>query len=92
MLRVLFDLINGATAEEIEIIVPPPERSDISCAFVIDYGTPGRLRLIARHKAREAERRGKTQELHALWMRRLAARATKAMRAGRALTTTKRTA
>ncbi len=78
-------LIDGASPAEIEVILPEIPRSDISCAFAVDFGTPGHKRRILRKQARDALRKGKAQQLHEAWMARLSAAATKAMRAGRPL-------
>lgn len=81
----LLDLIDGAGADEIEIILPSIPRGDISCAFAVDYGTPGHKRRILRKQARDAFKKGRAQQLHEAWMKRLSAAGTKAMRAGRPL-------
>lgn len=82
-LAVLMGLIDGASEVGLEVLLPPPERRDISCAFAVDYGTPSHKRRVLREKARQAWRKGRTQQLHEDWMKRLSAAGTKAMRAGR---------
>jgi hypothetical protein len=84
-IAILMGLIDGASPAEIEVILPEVPRSDISCAFAVDFGTPSHKRRILRNQAREALRKGKTQQLHEAWMKRLSAAGTKAMRAGRPL-------
>lgn len=83
MLHLLLDLINGSSADDLDVLLPPPERSDISCAFAVDYGTPSHKRRVLRERARQAWRKGRAQQLHEDWMKRLSAAGTKAMRAGR---------
>ncbi len=91
ILRLLFDLIDGASADEIDVILPPEERrGDITCAYAIDYGTPGHWRAVLRRRASAAAHAGRGKALHDKWMQRLAARATAAIRAGRPLALTDR--
>lgn len=78
-------LIDGASPADLEIILPAVPSADISCAFAVDYGTPGHKRRILRKQARDAVRKGKAQQLHEAWMARLSKAGTKAMRAGRPL-------
>jgi hypothetical protein len=82
---ILLGLIDGASPEQIAAILPEIPRGDISCAFAIDFGTPGHKRRILRKQARDALKKGKAQQLHEAWMKRLADEGTKAMRAGRSM-------
>ncbi len=90
-LAVLLGIIDGASEADIEVILPPAERrGDLTCAYAIDYGTPGHWRAVLRRRASAAAHAGRGKALHDKWMQRLAARATAAIRAGRPLALTDR--
>ena len=81
-IAILLGLIDGASPADLEVLLPPVERRDISCAFAIDYGTPGHLRRVLRDRARRAAMVGQADKLRAAWMSKLERAATKSMRAG----------
>ena len=81
-IAILLGLIDGASPADLEVLLPPAERRDISCAFAIDYGTPGHLRRVLRDRARRAAMVGQADKLRQRWLDRLAASANKAIRAG----------
>jgi hypothetical protein len=85
-LRFFFQIINAASSEDLGLILPTAEvRGDISAAFAVDYGTPNHRRRLLRERARRAVKANKGDQLRQQWMQRLAAKATKAMRAGQSL-------
>jgi hypothetical protein len=84
-LRFLFDVLNEATADDLGLILPTREigiNGDISSAFAVDFGSPSHKRRVLKERVRRAIKTNRGDQLRAEWMRRLAVKATKAMRAG----------
>jgi hypothetical protein len=82
-LSILLGLIDGASPAELQAMLPPEARGDISCAFAIDYGTPGHTRRLLRQWVKREHNKGRAQRLHEAWMARLSKAGTEATRAGR---------